>query len=118
MNETSIAVRWKGPDDNEINGILTLYKAILHEQLADGNLRMVSKKTMSHVENSWRFDKLKIKTEYIIEVTAGTVEGFGPPSVIHQRTAGEGMQLFKNFTLKIEVKRYTKSRQGTMFFKI
>ena len=63
---------------------------ILHEQLPDGNLNVVSNTKVSYSVMSRTFQQLKIKTEYIIEVKAGTVKGFGPSGVIHQRTSGEG----------------------------
>ncbi|XP_028418355.1 uncharacterized protein LOC114543665 [Dendronephthya gigantea] len=50
---------------------------------------MFSNVTVSNAVLSWTCSNLKAKTEYIIEVKAGTVVGFGPPSVVHQKTSGK-----------------------------
>ena len=81
---------WKSPDENEINGILKSYKIEIYEQLDSGYLKMVSNKTVASAILTWTFGSLKEKMEYIIEIKAGTVVGFGPPSVVHQKTSGEG----------------------------
>lgn len=52
---------------------------------------MVSNRTVGSEDSSVTFGGLKEKTEYIVEVKAGTVIGYGPPSVVHQQTSGEGI---------------------------
>ncbi len=81
---------WKRPNEKETHGILRSYKIKIYEQLDSGHLKMVSNKTVASEILSYTFGSLKEKTEYIIEVEAGTVVGFGPPSVVHQKTSGKG----------------------------
>jgi hypothetical protein len=90
FDETAITVAWKSPDENEINGILKSYKIEIYQQLDSGYLKMVSSKMVASAVLAWTFGSLAEKTEYIIEIKAGTVIGFGPPSVVHQKTSGEG----------------------------
>ena len=90
FNETSITVAWKSPSENEINGILRSYQVEIYKQLDTGYLELVSNKTVPDTVLSWTFAALTKKTEYIIEVKAGTIVGFGPASVAHQKTSGDG----------------------------
>ena len=90
FNETSITVAWKSPSENEINGILRWYQVEVYKQLDTGYLELVSNKTVPDTVLSWTFAALTKKTEYIIEVKAGTIIGFGPASVAHQKTSGDG----------------------------
>ena len=93
FNDTSITVAWKSPNENEMNGILRSYQIDIYEQLNSGYLKLVSNKTLPNTVLSWTFVSLKKKTEYIIEVKAGTVVGLGPASVVHQKTSGDGKRL-------------------------
>ena len=93
FNDTSITVAWKSPNENEINGILRSYQIDIYEQLNSGYLKLVSNKTVPNTVLSWTFVSLKKKTEYIIEVKAGTVVGLGPAGVVHQKTSGDGKRL-------------------------
>ena len=90
FNETSITVAWRSPSENEINGILRSYQVEIYKHLDSGYLKLVSNKTLPDTVLSWTFDKLTKKTEYIIEVKAGTIVGLGPASVVHQKTSGDG----------------------------
>ena len=90
FNDSSITASWTSPRESELNGMLRWYKIEVYEQLDSGYLRMVANKTVPAAVSVKTFDSLKTKTEYIIEVRAGTVAGFGPPTVVHQRTSGEG----------------------------
>ena len=84
---------WKRPSENEIHGILSSYKVEIYEQLEEGYLNMISNKTVASTVLTCTFGSLKEKMEYIIEVKAGTVVGFGPPAVVHQKTSGKGEEL-------------------------
>ena len=90
FNDSSMTVTWKRPNENEIHGILSWYKIEIYEQRENGYLNMVSNRTVASAVLSCTVGNLKEKTEYIIEVKAGTVAGFGPPAVVHQKTSGKG----------------------------
>jgi hypothetical protein len=104
FNESSVTVEWKPPEQNKVHGILSSYKIEIYEQLDDGYLKMVSNETVASAILTFTFGNLKEKTEYIVEVMAGTAVGFGPPTVVHQKTSGKGIGNFcSDFLLLMDV---------------
>ena len=105
FNDTTITLSWKSLDESKTNGVLTSYAIDVYEELDSGYLKMFSNVTVSNAVLSWTVGNLKEKTEYIIEVRAGTVMGFGPPSVVHQKTSGEGNKVKQRVAEEFFLKR-------------
>lgn len=81
---------WQSPNEKDLNGVLVSYKVEIYKELINGHLGMIANHTVKHSVQQWSFSGLQKNTEYIMYVKAGTRMGFGPPTVVHQETSGDG----------------------------